>query len=65
MVEADSFKFFCFQSITGTKFMCQADIKMRMVFIFFLLVPNYGPHFMDHKLWSSAPEFGNITSELK
>ena len=40
MVEADSFKFFCFQSITGTKFMCQADIKMREVFIFFLLVPN-------------------------
>jgi len=28
VVEADSFKFFCFQSITGTKFMCQTDIKM-------------------------------------
>jgi len=27
-LECDSFKFFCFQSVTGTKFMCQTDLKV-------------------------------------
>jgi len=27
-IETDSFKFFCYQSVTGTKFMCQTDLKV-------------------------------------